>query len=67
MTIHVSHHLTNGMSHPYQLDESTFILGVFFIFNSFFDEINEIKQNSSRWNAALCSVTSGAILFAYVL
>ena len=56
--------LTNGFSHPYQLDESTFILGasrVFFLtVNSICDENHVSKQNSPRLDAA-----SGAILFAY--
>ena len=37
-------------------------------FNSIFNE-NEIplsKQNSPRWDAASCVITSGAILFAFV-
>ena len=38
----------------------------FIIFISYFDEISLSKQNSLRWDAAFCSVTSGAILFAYV-
>ena len=62
--------VTNGLSHPYLLDESTFILGasdIFFsFFISFFDEIHKSKQNSPRWDAAFCGVTSEAILFAYV-
>ena len=41
-------YLTNVFSHPYQLDESTFIFrGVrsdFFLFISFFDEISLCKQ-----------------------
>ena len=37
-----------------------------FIFYLIFDEISLSKQNSPRWDAALCGVTSGAILFAYV-
>ena len=36
------------------------------IFILFFDEIPLSKQNSPRWDAAFCGVTSGAILFAYV-
>ena len=40
--------MTNGFSHPYYLDESTFI------FISFFDEICVSKQNSPRWDAAFC-------------
>ena len=39
---------------------------LFFISISVFDEIKASKQNISRWDAAFCSVTSGAILFAYV-
>ena len=38
--------MTNGLSHPYHLGESIFILGalrVFFIFVSFFDEIHVSK------------------------
>ena len=31
-----------------------------------FDEIPLSKQNSPRWDAAFCGITSGAILFAYV-
>ena len=64
--------VTNGLFHPYHLDESTSILGTsgfffaFFIFISFFDEDNSSKQNSSRWNAEFLGVTAGAILFAYV-
>ena len=42
------------------------VLGVIFIFISFFDEISLSKQNSPRWDAAFCGVTSGAMLFAYV-
>ena len=33
---------------------------------SFFDENKLSKQNSPRWDAAFCGVTSGAILFAFV-
>ena len=33
---------------------------------SFFDEIRVSNQNSPRWVAVSCGVTSGAILFAYV-
>ena len=61
--------VTNGFSHHFHLDESIFIFGVsgvfFFIFISFFDEFHLNKQNSPRWDAALCGVPSGAILFAY--
>ena len=38
----------------------------FEFFMSFFDEIPLSIQNSSRWDATFCGVTSGAILFAYV-
>ena len=60
----------SGLSHPYHLDDSSFICrGIgneFFIFISFFDENHVSKQNSLRWDAGFCGVTSGAILFAYV-
>ena len=60
--------VTNGFSHPDQLDESIFILGVLGVYYSFlfhfFDEIPVRKQNSPRYDAAFCGVTSGAILFA---
>ena len=42
------------------------VLGVIFVFYLIFDEISLCKQNSPRWDAAFCGVTSGAILFAYV-
>ena len=55
--------VTNGLSHPYHLDESTFIYrgsrGDFSFFISFFDEIPVNKQNSPRCDAAFCGVTSG--------
>ena len=62
-------YMTNGFSHHYHLDESTVIIRDImsdFEFYSFFDEIPLSKQNSPRWDAAFCGVTSGAILFAYV-
>ena len=34
------------------------------MFISFFDENHVSKQNSPRWDAAFCGVTSGEILFA---
>ena len=37
-----------------------------FIFNPFFNEISMSKQNSSRWDAAFCNVTSGVMLFAFI-
>ena len=69
----INPYLTNGFFNHYQLDEPTFIFrGVrsdfylfIYLFISFFDEIPPIKQNRPRWDAALCGVTSGAILFAY--
>ena len=55
--------MTNGLSHLYQLDLSTFIFrgikSAIFIFISFFDEIPVNKQNSPRWDAAFCGVTAG--------
>ena len=36
-------------------------------FISFFDEILLSKQNSPGWDAALCGIPSGAMLFVYVL
>ena len=63
-------YLTNRFAHHYQLDESTFIFkGVridFYFFISFLDKIALCKQNSPRWDAAFCGVSSGAMLFAYV-
>ena len=60
--------VTNGLSHCYHLDESTFIFrGIrsnFSFFISFFDENPVSKQNRPKWDAAFCGVTSGAILFA---
>ena len=38
----------------------------FLNFIQFFDENSLSKQNSPRYDAAFCGVTSGAILFAYV-
>ena len=49
--------VTNGLSHPYNLDKSIFILGasgVIFQFIPHFDENRVSKQNSPRWNAAFC-------------
>ena len=40
-------------------------LGASGVVFSFFDENRVSKQNSPRWDAALCGVTSGDILFAY--
>ena len=62
-------YLTNGFSHYYHLSDSTFIFrGVrsdfYFFFYLIFDEISACKQNSPRWDAAFCGVTSWAMLFA---
>ena len=51
--------VTNGLSYPYHLDESIFILGssgVFFIFISFFDENQKSNQNSRSliWGYSVC-------------
>ena len=59
----------NGISHPIIWSSPLSFLGAlgyFFICISVFDKIHESKQNSPRWDAAFCGVTSGAILFAYV-
>ena len=40
--------------------------GAILIFYNIFDENFLSKQNSPRWDAAFCGVTSGAMLFAYV-
>ena len=53
-------HETNVFSHLYHLDR------VIFHFYSFFDENHVSKQNSPRWDAVFCGVSSGAILFAFV-
>ena len=63
--------LTNGLAHHYQLGELTFIFRdvrsdfFFLILSHFFDEITFSKQNSPRWDAKFCGVTSGAVMFAY--
>ena len=62
----INHDKPNGLSHPYQLDESTFIYRGIRSDISLFDEILVSKQNSPGRDAAFCSVTSEAILFAYV-
>ena len=41
-------------------------LGVVFHCCFIFDEFQASKQNSPRWDAAFCGVTSGTILFAVV-
>ena len=70
----INPHATKGLSHPYNLNESTLIFrciwSTFFIFISFFDEIHVSKLTSPRWDAGYSGVysgvSSGAILFAYV-
>ena len=66
----INPYLTNGFSHHYQLGESIFIFrdvrnDFEFLFH-FFDKNSLSKQKSPRLDAAFCSVTSEAILFAYV-
>ena len=61
---YINSRVTNGLSHPYQLDESTYIFRGIGINFSLFGENHVTKKNSSRWDAAFCGVTSGAILFA---
>ena len=62
-------YVTNGLSHLYHLDYHFHFRGIWsvvsIIFN-FFDENHVSKQNSPSWDAAFCSVPSGAILFAFV-
>ena len=57
--------MTNGFFPHYHLVESTLLFrGIrsdFLLFIPFFDEITFSKQNSPRWDAAFCGVTSGAI------
>ena len=40
------------------------LLSFFSFFSPFLDEIHVSKQNSPRFNAAFCGITSGVILFA---
>ena len=65
----VEPYLTNGFSHHYDLGESTFnfrgVRNDFYFLSDFFYEISLCKQNSPRWDAVFCGVTSGAMLFAY--
>ena len=61
--------MKNGFSDHYQLVESTSIfrgVGSDFFFISFFDEISMCKQDSPRWDAAICGVASGAMQVAHV-
>ena len=69
--------LMTGPSHHYHLGESTFIFrgvrsGLIFLFYFSIQFLGKhfrlnflvSKQNCSRWDAALCGVTSWALLFA---
>ena len=59
----------NGLSHLYQLGESTVKFREIrsdFELIQVFNEISPRKQDSPRGDAAFCGVTFGAILFAYV-
>ena len=47
-----SNKLLNAISHPYHLDEPTFI---FFVFISFFYENHVSKQNSPRWDTVFAA------------
>ena len=64
--------VTNGLSHPYHLDQSIHnfrdVRSKLFHFYFIVDENQVSKQNSPRWDVAFFGVTSrsGAILFAYV-
>ena len=56
--LHVIPIVTNGFSHPYHLDESTFIFrdiwsNFSFLFH-FSMNFSVSKQNSDRWDAAFC-------------
>ena len=57
--------VTNGLFHSNQLDVSIFAFrGIGSNFSFLFQF--SMKMNSPRWDAAFCSVTSAAILFAYI-
>ena len=63
-------YVRNGLSHPYCWMSPLSFLGasvvVFLIFISFLDENLVSKQNSPRWAATFCGVTSGANLFTHI-
>ena len=69
-TLGINPNKPNGLSHAYQMDESTFISrgsgSDFSFLFLFFDKNPVSKQNSPRWEAEFYGVTSGAILFCYV-
>ena len=54
--MYINPYVTNGLSHPYHLDESTFffrgIRSNFLFFISLLNEKHVSKQNSPRWDAA---------------
>ena len=59
--------MTDGLDHHYHLGESTVMLGalrVTLIFIPFFKDMLLSKQNSPRWVAAFCGVTSEANIIA---
>ena len=51
--------VTNGLSHFYHFDESTFIFRGFRSKISFFDDFPVSKQNSLRWDAAFVASQLG--------
>ena len=61
--------VTNGLSHPNNLDEPIVIFRgtrcIFSFLIFFFDENPVNKQSSPRWEAAFCGAISGAFLFVY--
>ena len=62
--------VTNGLSHPYHLDESTFtfrgIRSILFYFSMNFLCANKKGPDGMPCFAVFCVITSGAILFAHV-
>ena len=59
----------NELSQPSHLDESTFMLRLTISISHlfYFSMKMMCKQNGLRRDAAFCGVTSGAILYAYVI
>ena len=56
-------YFTNGLSHCSHLEESTFTLRD--TRSDFdFDAFSLSKQNSPRWDAAFCGVSSGATVYS---
>ena len=66
----INPYLTNGFSHHYYLEESTFIFrGVrsdFHFLSHFSMKFLCANKIAPRWDAAFCGVISGAMPFAYV-